>query len=75
MCVSLLMLDGDSTICLTLCLQVWTMFGSSWCHHCHELFPSVYEISKKVAGLFQQLSTVRKPCPSVSVIIWGNALC
>ncbi|KAL0031975.1 hypothetical protein WJX79_009653 [Trebouxia sp. C0005] len=26
---------------------VWTMFGSSWCHHCHELFPSVYEISKR----------------------------
>ncbi|KAL3132923.1 hypothetical protein ABBQ38_006837 [Trebouxia sp. C0009 RCD-2024] len=26
---------------------VWAMFGSSWCHHCHELFPSVYEISKK----------------------------
>lgn len=26
---------------------VWTMFGSSWCHHCHELFPSVYEVSKR----------------------------
>ena len=27
--------------------QVWTMFGSSWCHHCHLLFPSVYKTSKK----------------------------
>lgn len=27
--------------------SVWTMFGSSWCHHCHLLFPSVYDTSKK----------------------------
>ena len=31
------------------------MFGSSWCHHCHELFPSVYETSKKAGTTFTQL--------------------
>ena len=29
---------------------VCVMFGSSWCHHCHEMFPEMYRTSKEVGS-------------------------
>ena len=42
------------------------MFGSSWCHHCHELFPSVYEISKKVGASIERAAETIFCLPSLA---------
>ncbi len=42
--------------------QVLVNFGSSWCHHCHQMFPHFLSLSKQFPQLKYAVAQVRKHC-------------
>lgn len=47
--------------------QVLVNFGSSWCHHCHLLFPAFIALSKQFPKLNYAVAQVRRSAEGLEV--------
>ena len=56
-------------------MQVIVNYGSSWCAHCHELFPHFYDLAKKVSAwhMPRQIFGARVACKVLGMRGGNNA--